>query len=75
MARSCRGLWAPPRIFIELFSKFEEYARGDSGTDYQIEIEVMWDGKGGGDLRVLGSIDDGGVRAFCPLCDSFIVTP
>ena len=28
-----------------------------------------------GHLRVLGSIDDGGIRAFFPLTDSFIMAP
>jgi hypothetical protein len=42
---------------------------------YQVEIEVMWDGDPGGDVRVFGSIDDGGWRAFVPLSDSFIKAP
>ena len=48
---------------------------GASGTQYQIEIQIVWDDKPGGDVRVLGSIDDGGWRAFLPLCDSLLVTP
>jgi hypothetical protein len=44
---------------------------GPSGAWYQLEFEVFWDGKPNGDIRVLGSIDDGGLRAFAPLCDSF----
>ena len=39
---------------------------------YQVEVEVVWDGDQGGDVRVFGSIDDGGWRAFVPLCESFI---
>ena len=47
-----------------------------SGAQYQIEIEVHWDAASGGDLRVMGAIDDGGLlTAFSPLCQSFIVTP
>lgn len=46
---------------------------GPSGTQYQIEIQIVWDDKKGGDVRVLGSIDDGGWRAFLPLCDSLLV--
>lgn len=45
---------------------------GPSGTRYQIEIEAFWDDKSGGDVRVIGSIDDGGWRAFMPLGDDFI---
>ena len=40
---------------------------GRSGTEYQIEIEAVWDREPGGDIRVLGSIDDGRRRACCPL--------
>jgi hypothetical protein len=46
---------------------------GRSGTRYQIEIEVVWDHKPQGDLRVLGAIDDGSLRAFSPLTDDFIL--
>ena len=46
-----------------------------SGTPYQVELSVVWDDKSKGDLRVIGSIDDGGWRAFKPLTDSFILRP
>lgn len=49
--------------------------RSGSGITYQLEIQVFWDGQPGGNLRVLGSVDDGGWRAFLPLTDSFIVRP
>lgn len=45
---------------------------GRTGAEYQIEIQVYWDDKPGGDIRVSGGIDDGGWRAFLPLTDSFI---
>ena len=48
---------------------------GPSGTEYQIEVEFMWDGKPDGDVRVMAAIDDGGLRAFVPLCEDLIVTP
>ncbi len=47
--------------------------RGASGVKYQVEVEVHWDHRPGGAIRVLGSIDDGGWRAFKPLCDDFIL--
>ena len=50
-------------------------AIGDSGTKYQIEFSVFYDSQTGGDLRVMGSIDDGGWRAFVPLTDSLIKKP
>lgn len=54
--------------------KTEEYGGGDSF--YQMEIESFWDdGKGKSkDLRVAVAIDDGGLMAFFPLTDSFIIT-
>jgi hypothetical protein len=49
---------------------------GPSGTEYQIEVDVMWDGKAGSDVLVLGSIDDGHfLAALSPLSDSFIKAP
>jgi hypothetical protein len=48
-------------------------AVGPSGVEYQIEIQVLWDGRPGDAVLVLGAIDDGGVRAFLPVCDSFIL--
>jgi hypothetical protein len=33
---------------------------GPSGTTYQVEVEVFWDDRPGGDIRVRGSVDDGG---------------
>ena len=49
--------------------------RGASGTAYQIEIQFFWDDKPGDTIRVMGSIDDGGIRAFVPLTDSLLITP
>jgi hypothetical protein len=46
-----------------------------SGTWYQYEIEVFWDSRPNHNVRVAGAIDDGGVRAYCPLCASFIKAP
>lgn len=43
-----------------------------SGTKYQLEIQFFWDDRPGGNIRVWGSIDDGGWRAFVPLNRSFI---
>lgn len=47
--------------------------RGESGAHYQIEVQVFWDSRSSGMIRVLGSIDDGGVRAFshCPMTSSW----
>jgi hypothetical protein len=39
---------------------------------YQLEFSVVWDGRPGGDVHVLGAIDDGRWRAFVPLTRDFI---
>lgn len=53
-----------------------EQIKGEAPNDYNVEIEVFWDSKPNGDVRILGSIDDGSFRSsFSPLCDDFIVTP
>ena len=48
---------------------------GELGTKYQIEIQIFWDDKPFNNVRVLGSIDDGGLRAFSPLSADFIKSP
>lgn len=45
------------------------------GLAYQIEVQVRWDDKPDGNIRVTGAIDDGGWRAFLPITGDFIVTP
>jgi hypothetical protein len=47
----------------------------ESGVCYQIEFNVFWDSKPEEDLRIMGSIDDGGWRAFLPLTESLIMKP
>ena len=46
-----------------------------SGEQYQLEVQFLWDGKRNGDVRVIGSVDDGGWRAFAPLPNDFIKAP
>lgn len=48
---------------------------GFGDTKYQVEIHAVWDDREGGNLRIIGSIDDGRWRAFVPLTSSFIVRP
>ena len=48
---------------------------GESGTWYQIEVQVFWDDKPNGAIRVMASIDNGGWRALVPLNDDFILAP
>jgi hypothetical protein len=46
-----------------------------SGAVYQLEFQFFWESSPNREIRVLGSIDDGGFRAFKPLCDDFIIAP
>jgi hypothetical protein len=51
---------------------------GETGVSYQIEIQAFWDNPRdvGGDIRVIGSIDDGGIlSAMSPLSSDFIKDP
>jgi len=48
---------------------------GGAAAKYQLEIECLWDGPRGGNVRVVGSIDDGGLRALAPLTRSFLKSP
>ena len=49
--------------------------QGPSGVNYQIEVLAVWDDERGENLHVFGHIDDGGLRAFVPLTDDFIMAP
>jgi hypothetical protein len=46
-----------------------------SGTKYQLEVQFFCDGKPNADVRVIASVDDGGIRALFPITESFIVSP
>ncbi len=51
---------------------------GASGVEYQVEIVALWDdpSKPGGNLRVIVSIDDGGLTSsFKPLTADFVKRP
>ncbi|HEU4479836.1 MAG TPA: hypothetical protein VFR80_15060 [Pyrinomonadaceae bacterium] len=77
LAREMEHYRAKP--YAELIQLLDETryieTTGPSGTPYQVELSVVWDDKSKGDLRVIGSIDDGGWRAFVPITDSFILRP
>ena len=46
-----------------------------SGATYHVELEGFWEDKEQRDLRVVASIDDGGLRAFLPFTDAFTISP
>jgi hypothetical protein len=52
-----------------------KFVTGADGKQYQLEIQVFWDRRKDGDLRVVVSVDDGGLRAFMPLTNDFIMSP
>jgi hypothetical protein len=47
---------------------------GASGATYQLEIQLFWDEGARGRILVIGSIDDGGIRAFIPLTQTVLVS-
>jgi hypothetical protein len=49
--------------------------KGESGVTYQIEVDIFWEKQPDGAIRIVGSIDDGGLRAFLPLTESRLVEP
>ena len=65
--------------YAELFSLIDHSETleraAPSGVIYQIEMQVFVDDVPLQTLRVMGSIDDGGWRAFSPLSDDFILAP
>jgi hypothetical protein len=53
-----------------------EERRGSRDVVYQIEWRAFWDSEPGGNIRVMVSIDDGGlVRSIIPLTTSLLVSP
>ena len=72
----CRYRELPYAELFSLIDQGEAFERpGPSGVIYQIEMQVFVDDVSRHTLLVMGSIDDGGWRAFCPLSDSFILAP
>ena len=71
----CYREWRYDKLAARVGSCDVEEVTGSSGVAYQLEFQIVWDGKRGGDVRVLGGIDDGGLRAFLPLTDDFIMAP
>jgi len=72
---------AHPRRVLGIIPVLEEpqvetrEVTAESGTTYQLESQVLWDGKAGGDIRVLVAADDGGASARKPVTADFILAP
>ena len=68
----------PYQALVSLISEPETCdATGPSGKTYQVEILAVWDDRRAGNLRVIGSIDDGTLTGACvPLGNAdFIIAP
>lgn len=48
---------------------------GLSGKAYQVEREGFWEEEDHQALRIVASIDDGGLRALLPFTESFTIAP
>jgi hypothetical protein len=64
----------PYSELIQIIDKQIAYEVPAQGTRYQVEIQAMWDDRPDGDVRIMGSIDDGGWRALAPISRDFIKT-
>lgn len=78
-------------ILAEQLARFSSYAelvplvdsgrvqnlevRGTTGAKYQVEVQFFWDDNQRRSVRVVGSIDDGGIRAFVPLTQTLLIHP
>lgn len=56
---------------VDEVERFE--AIGQSGKRYNVELQGYWDDDEHRDLRVIASIDDGGLRTFLPFTDAFTI--
>jgi hypothetical protein len=66
--------WTQLRGEVGQSHHFEVTAE-ESGTWYQGDVQLFWDDKPDGAIRVMASLDDGGWRAFVPLTADFILAP
>jgi hypothetical protein len=73
LAKYRRELYADLQRLLKDVDAYE--VAGPSGVNYQIEIQALWDDEPNGNLRVIGGIDDGGLSAYAPLTDDFILSP
>ena len=48
---------------------------GQDSREYEIESNVFWDSRKGGDVRVIVAIDDGGPSFIAPTTEDFIKAP
>ena len=61
--------------YVDQDSAINKFVTAKSGKQYQIDIQLMLDGADDRSIQVVGSVDDGRLRAFFPLTKSFVVIP
>ncbi len=65
------------RGLVELLAEKQVISEtvGLSGTAYHVELQGFWEDDQHSELRVVASIDDGGLRSFLPFTDAFTIDP
>jgi hypothetical protein len=77
---------APPGTFRKKFGFIEirdhewpdneNYAvTGPSGTEWHLQVEIFWDDKPGGDIRVAAAVCGGPISCSFPKSTDFIIGP
>ena len=76
LAESARYRAKSYRDLVYLLEHQDCYeVEGPSGVRYQLEIQAFWDDKPNDVLRVRAAFDDGGIRAFYPMVEDFLIAP
>ena len=65
----------PSRVGVRVGSATTDEIPRDGERSWQVEVQVSWDDQPNGNIRVMVSIDDGGLRAFVPMTNDFIKSP
>jgi len=65
LERFFRKPWADLKPLIEK-EPYTDEIKGKDDIGYQIEIQCFWDDKPDQDIRIIGAVDDGGIRAHFP---------
>jgi hypothetical protein len=47
---------------------------GPDDEEYQVETEIRWDSKTGGNIRAIVAVDGPGVSTFRPLTETFLIS-
>jgi hypothetical protein len=50
-----------------------QLSTGKTGKRYQVEVQLFWDTGEAGDIRVIATIDEGGLSAFFPTATGTLI--